>query len=255
MVPFDIKPTSIFALAALAIVAALPAQAGGRVPVDFDQAVFSDPTTIDNPYWPLIPGTTYVYAAEAPDECEVDVFTVSSDIKTILGVDALVIYDEAFIDEDCDGIGDIRAETTQDWHAQDDDGNVWYLGELTFSCDETGTVCDDPEGSWEAGVDGAVAGIIMLADPRPGQFYYQEFFEGEAEDQAKVLRLNARVVLKRDDAIDPGRFNRCLMTKEWTQLSPGHVEQKFYCPEVGLVRVDEHRGKLLHFELVAIESE
>ncbi|MGH6719934.1 MAG: hypothetical protein ACREER_11505 [Alphaproteobacteria bacterium] len=255
MAGFELKVAPLVLAAFATVALAGPAQSGGRIATDFDQASFSDPTNIDNPYWPLVPGTTFIYAAEGVDECEVDIFEVSDQTKTVAGVEALVIFDTAYIDEDCDGSGDIRAEITQDWHAQDDDGNIWYLGEDTKSCDETGTVCEDPAGSWEAGVDGAVAGIIMLAHPRNGDFYYQEFFEGEAEDQAKVLRLNTRVVLKRDDAIDPGRFTRCLKTKEWSQLAPGHVEQKYYCPEIGLVAVDEHRGKLLRFELVDIVSE
>ena len=145
-------------------------------------------------------------------------------------------------------------EDTEDWFAQDVEGNVWYSGEFTtaYEYDDQGSLTGTSSaGSWEAGQGDPVAqpGIIMLADPKPGESYRQEFFAGEAEDMAKVLRLNASV------SVPYGDFEDCLETKEWTPLDLGHVEQKFYAPGVGLVLVLEHHGKIVRVELVDILTE
>ena len=161
----------------------------------------------------------------------------------------------AYEDPECDGLALILVEKTFDWFAQDDAGNVWYFGEETFDCEGAGS-CELGEGSWEAGKDvadvGTIAepGLIMLANPRNGDQYYQEFYEGFAEDQARVTGVGVTVTLEREDAWPGSPFTGCLKTKEWTQLDPGAVEQKYYCPGIGLVAVDEHHGKELRFELV-----
>lgn len=247
------------AIAAAGLAMPGSAQAGEVIDITFDADDFPDPLTIDNPYWPLVPGTTFTYAAEGEDECELDVFTVTHQDRTILGIKTRVVHDEAYIDENCDGAldgGDSLAEITDDWHAQDKHGNVWYFGEDTFECreDNGGVVCDNPAGAWEAGVDGAVPGIFIMASPSPGDRHFQEFAEDQAEDQVKYLRLRVWVSLYRDDAYPPQEFHGCWKTKEWTNLSPGHVEHKFYCPDVGLVAIDELMGKTLRFELVDIET-
>lgn len=94
----------------------------------------------------------------------------------------------------------------------------------------------------------------MLADPRPGDRYRQEFYEDHAEDEAAVLRVKVWVSLYREDAYLPADFHNCLKTKEWTPLERGFIEQKFYCPEVGLVAVDEHHGKRIRLELVEVTT-
>jgi len=197
---------------------------------------------IDNPYFPLTPGTTFIYEAETEDGLARNVTFVTHETKLILGVTCTVVQDTVTLD------GRIE-EDTEDWFAQDADGNVWYFGEFTTAYEyddqgnQTGT---SNEGSWEAGVEGALPGIVMQADPQPGESYRQEFLEGEAEDMAKVLRLNASVSVQYDD------FEDCLETKEWTPLELGHVEQKFYAPGVGLVLVLEHHGKIVRVELVDV---
>ena len=252
---------TLFAAAAIAAIS-IPQQlaAGGVVSIPFNAANFTDPLTIDNPLLPMVPGTTQTYKAEGPDGCEVDVFTVTNDEKTITiggsSIQVRVIEDLAYEDEECDGPDPSElVEKTFDWHGQDNAGNVWYFGEETFHC-EGASSCVPSDGSWEAGKDiagvGTIAkpGIIMLADPDNGDQYYQEFYPGFAEDQAKVTGLSVKVVLKRDDAIslDPSAY--CIKTKEWSKLSPGDVEQKYYCEGIGNVAVDEHHGKELRFELV-----
>ena len=105
------------------------------------------------------------------------------------------------------------AEATDDWYAADHDGNVWYFGEDTATYDEDGNV-ESREGSWEAGVDGAVAGIIMPADPRPSKAAYMEFAKGEAEDQAWVVQRLPYVVTP------GGRYDHVVRTLEWSRLEP-----------------------------------
>ena len=144
----------------------------------------------------------------------------------------------------------VTTEETTDWYAQDDDGNVWYCGEDTVEHmydDEGNHIGDSTEGSWNANVTGAEPGIVMLADPMPGDSYRQEFLEGVAEDMAKVLRLNAKV------SIEFGDFDNCLETKEWSPLERGAIEHKYYYPGVGLVYNTElSGGKTVKVELVDI---
>lgn len=206
---------------------------------------------IDNQYMPLTPGTTFIYEAETEDELTRDVIFVTHETKEILGVTCIVVQDTETVFDEVSPGGRVE-EDTEDWFAQDVQGNVWYFGEFTtaYEYDDQGNPTGTSnEGSWEAGVDGALPGIVMQADPQPGESYRQEFFEGEAEDMAKVLRLNASV------SVPYGDFEDCLETKEWTPLELGHIEQKFYAPGVGLVLVLEHHGKLLRVELVDVITE
>lgn len=224
-----------------AVLAASPlATDAGLVEYPFDAADFSAPLAIDNPYWPLVPGTRIVYSEVSEDECVVNEFLVTNDSKSdfagpYAGVSARVISDKEWLDEDCDGGRDLLLEDTADWYAQDDAGNVWYLGEDTtefFYDDDGNPAGSSQEGSWEAGVDGAEAGLIMLAEPFLGAFYRQEYYEDVAEDMGKVIGLDRSV------SIDLGDFDGCLVTKEWTPLETGTVEHKHYCPPFGLVLVD-----------------
>ncbi len=178
-------------------------------------------SVIDNPYFPLTPGTTLIYRGETEDVATRDKVIVTSQTKTILGITTTVVHDLAYEDG-------VLVEDTFDWYAQDVDGNVWYFGEDTKELDEKGNVIST-EGSWEAGVDGAEPGIIMEANPQIGDRYYQEFYRGVAEDQAKVLELDASICVRY------GCFDNVLVTKEWTRLEPGVVENKYYAKGVGLI--------------------
>lgn len=242
----------IFPVIALFVLGGGNALAGGYLEIDFNPANFTTPLDIDNPYWPLdVTGTTFhYYAEEGEDECVITETTITNmDYMTAVGVNTRIIHDVEWLDEDCTGSKDVLLEETDDWYGQDDDGNIWYFGEdtLAYEYDDDGVfIGTTTEGSWEAGVDGAEAGIIMLHDPMPGLFYRQEFLEDEAEDMAKVLRLNAKVSIEMDD------FSGCLKTKEWTVLEPGSVEHKYYCPGLGLVYVEELKEKTVYVELVDI---
>lgn len=177
---------------------------------------------IDNPYYPLIPGTTFEYRTETPDGVETNTVEVTRETKTILGVTATVVHDRVFLE------GDLT-EDTFDWFAQDIAGNVWYLGEQ--SCEVENGQCVSTGGSWEAGVGGAQPGVVMWANPgaQKGTTYRQELLAGEAEDVAKVIGLNAKV------DTPYGSFTGCLETMEWSPLETASREHKFYCPGTGLV--------------------
>jgi len=230
------------------------AAAGGMLEPVFNPADFSTPTVIDNPYFPLVPGTVFTYQSMAGDECEVNDVTVTNVTPVIAGILTREVHDEVWLDDDCDGGRDFLWEDTLDRYAQDDAGNVWYMGEDSAEyCDrdQPNMVCST-EGSWEAGVGGGEAGFLMLADPMPGVSYPQEYLEDEAEDMAKVKRTNATVTLIFENQIDPDDYEGCLKTKEWTPLEPGAIAHKYYCPGVGLVLESELQGGTARSELVNI---
>jgi len=193
---------------------------------DFDPDNFVRYVT--HPYFPLTPGTTYIYEGDTDNGHERIKVSVLSRTKKILGVTATVVRDTVWIDDEL-------AEETIDWFAQDRNGNVWYLGETTKEY-ENGKVVSTA-GSWEAGVDGAIPGIAMLAHPKVGDIYRQEFLAGEAEDMAQVINLNASIT------VPYGSFRNVLVTKEWTPLEPGVSENKYYARGVGnILNVDVQGG-------------
>jgi hypothetical protein len=175
---------------------------------------------IDNPYLPLRPGTTLIYKGVSDGEREVTRVNTTDRTKEILGVTATVVRDQVFVD------GEL-AEDTFDWFAQDRLGNVWYLGEETAEYEDGKVV--SREGSWEAGVDGAQPGVIMLGGPRVGDAYRQEFYKGEAEDVARVIELHESV------DVPYGSFDDVLVTEDRNQLEPKLLEHKFYARGVGVV--------------------
>jgi probable HAF family extracellular repeat protein len=206
---------------------------------DFGSASFTTPLIINNPYFPLVPGTTFLYEPRPNEDNVVNTIVVTDGIKNILGINCVVVHDY-------ETVNGVLTEDTLDWYAQDDKGNIWYFGEDTktyLCCDHGDPNCVDTTGSWEAGKDSALPGYLMLAKPRPGVCYQQESAE-DAQDRAKVLRLNAKV------SIDYGDFEDCLKTKEWIPLAPGEIEHKYYAPGVGLVLIKELKGKTVRVELI-----
>jgi hypothetical protein len=172
---------------------------------------------IDNPYWPMKPGTRWVYREGRRH----DVVRVTHRTKRVAsGVLARVVHDRVT------KRGRL-VENTFDYYAQDARGNVWYLGENTTEFENGKPVSH--EGSWEAGVDGAKAGIVMLAHPRVGRRYREERYPGHALDTAKVLSRNEQV------DVPAGHFTHLLMTKNFNPLEPRALEYKFYARGVGPV--------------------
>jgi hypothetical protein len=187
--------------------------------------------TIDNPYAPFAPGNEWVYEKDGQEGLERVEVEVLEETKTILGIEATVVQDREFQDG-------VLVEDTQDWLAQDMDGNVWYLGELSLSFE--GGVLAGLGGSWEAGVDGAKPGLWMKGAPAVGDFYRQEFLLGEAEDAVEVLSLSEAV------SVPEGDFTDCLQTRDFTPLEPDGAEHKFYAAGVGLVlELDLESGERL----------
>jgi hypothetical protein len=208
----------------------------GGEPVRLDPAQFT--TRIDNRYWPMTPGSRWVYREiEGQGSPQRVVVTVTDQTKTIIGIQARVVHD--VVTED----GQL-VEDTYDWYAQDARGNIWYLGEDTKEYDN-GKVAST-EGSWQAGVDGAQPGILLLADPKRAMEYRQEYYKGQAEDAAQVLSLDMRA------KVPAGRFGRLLVTKEYTPLEPNLVEHKFYAPGVGPVLAITVKGGSSRMELLRV---
>jgi hypothetical protein len=190
---------------------------------------------IDNPYLPLAPGNRWVYRSAGPDQ-ERTTVTVTTDTREVQGVATTVVHD---VVRDSDGE---VVEDTFDWFAQDTAGNVWYFGEDTTEYDDQGR--PDHSGSWEAGVDGAQAGLVMPAQPRVGDGYQQESLPGVAEDRGEVLSVDESV------NVPFGSFTDVLQTEDTTPLEPGLVEQKYYAPGVGLVLEETVLGGSERVELV-----
>jgi hypothetical protein len=174
-----------------------------------------------NRLFPLIPGTSFYYTGEDDGVPTTGLMTVTSSTKVIIGVTTIVVHDQVWND------GDL-VEDTFDWYAEDRRGNVWYFGEDVTQLDHGQII--GHVGSWEAGVAGAIPGIIMPAAPQKGKTYQQELAVGVAEDQMKVVSLDATV------RVPFGTLTGCLRTEEFTPLAPGVLDNKFHCPGVGLVR-------------------
>ena len=174
---------------------------------------------VDNPYFPLTPGTTYRYADKTSTETLV--IEVTSRTKTIMGVRTIEVVETGAVDGQ-------TVEISTNWFAQDRDGNVWYFGESTqdFVNGSPGSTA----GSWEAGVNGAQPGIIMKAQPQPGDTYFQEHAPGVAEDMATVQQVG----LVENTALRS--FSGVVKTKEWNPLESGGVEFKYYASGIGLIR-------------------
>jgi hypothetical protein len=201
------------------------------------RAQFDQPR--ENPYFPLRPGTVSRYRVHEDGERFREVVTVTGRTRTILGVATTVVRD---VLRRADGR---LAERTRDWYAADDDGNVWYFGEDTATYDEHGHL-ESREGSWQAGVDGAVQGLIMPADPQPTDAYRQEYRRGHAEDQAWIVQRHATV------RVPYGRLHDVVRTFEWSRLEPRVMSAKYYAPGIGIVREQDIAGGSENVALVAV---
>lgn len=233
-------PLLSFPLLVLGVAACTGASATLEEPysVTIDPANFV--AEINNPYFPLKPGRTMVYEGVTPDGVERVEDYVTYETKQILGVTCIVVRDKVTLN------GELIEETF-DWYAQDREGNVWYFGEQAREY-ENGVVVSSA-GSWEAGVDGALPGVIMKAAPQVGNSYRQEYYAGEAEDMAEVLSLTESA------SVPYGSFENLLMTKDWTPLEPGVAEHKYYAPGIGLILEVIVEGGSGRVELIEILTE
>ena len=194
---------------------------------------------IDNPYFPLKPGTTFIHEGQTTAGFEHVEFAVTHNTKVILGVTCIEVRDMVFTD------GELT-EDTIDWFAQDKDGNVWYFGENTHELE--GGLITTIHGTFTAGVNGDKAGIIMKADPAVGDFYRQEFSLANAEDFAETISVTESVT------VPAGPFRNCLKSQETTPLKTNFLEHKFFAPGVGhVLTIDARTGDRV--ELIQIKME
>ncbi len=198
---------------------------------DFSAATFeASSAQLTHPYfYPSSVGKAFRYEAQVTDpdtgevETEVVIVEVLDQTRTVAGIESRVIRDRVFVEG-------LLIEDTFDWYAQDTEGNVWYMGEdvTDFEYDDDGNVIDTThDGAWETGVDGALPGYIMPATPMVGDHYYQEFFEGEAEDSGLILSIDETFTLE-----GFGELENIIRTRDFS-LDPSAFEEKLYAPGIG----------------------
>jgi hypothetical protein len=220
-----------------AMASAGPASAGHHASA-INPANFTSPKA--NPYYPLRPGTVSRLRGSDGGQRFNEQVTITHRQKDIQGAMTTVVFDVLRRADD----GSL-AEKTHDYYAADNEGNVWYFGEDTATYDRHGNVISRA-GTWQAGVHGATAGLIMPADPTPTDAYRQEFFAGHAEDQAWIVQRNARA------KVPYGTFDHVVRSFEWTRLETDVVSVKFYAPGVGIVREQDLAGGTELFQLVSV---
>ena len=192
---------------------------------------------VDNPLWPLKPGTAFHYVGTRGNTPQKDDELVTQRTKRIVGIRCTVVRDTV-------SEHGLPIERTLDFYAQDKHGNVWYLGEDSFERQHGRFV--RASDSWRSGVNGAKPGIIMPADPRAGDRYRQEYYPpGEALDQAHVLALDASL------RVPAGSFDHVLSTEEWSPVEP-QMEAKFYASGLGEVKEQVTAGGHEQFSLVSV---
>ena len=203
--------------------------------VNLTPADFVD--VVDNPYFPLPAGAKWEYEIRVGGQpTQTDTLEVLKDKKDVNGVQATVVRDTVSeIARGTVSAGNKIVEDTFDWFAQDKYGNVWYVGESVDNY--VGGVVVSHKGSWQWGVDGALPGIIMWADPSAhlNEKYRQEYYRGKAEDMGQVLSMNESLT------VPFGSFDQVLKTLDFSNIESGQ-EQKFYAPGTGLLKETDVNG-------------
>jgi len=220
-----------------AAVAVLAAVGGGPAPYRprIDPVAFT--TTIDHPYLPLRPGSRWVYEGRSDEGFQRKVVEVTDQTRVVMGVPCVVVRDAVTLDGQLD-------EDTVDWFAQDRHGTVWTFGEETRKRGDDGRFI--PAGSWEAGVGGALPGVVMPARPRSGgAAYRQEYLPGEAEDMARVLGVAEQLT------VPSGPYEAVVVTRDWSPLEAGVADHKHYAPGVGMIREEAVEGETSRLDLVS----
>ena len=211
--------------------------AGERVSGSYSPTINPSDFThvITNKYYPLKPGMKAMYEKKTQKGIERVEIDVTGETRKVMGVTALVVRDREWLNDEL-------REDTKDWVAQDKDGNVWYFGE-TVDNYENGKLVDH-DGSWEAGVDGAQPGIVMLSNPKVGDTYRQEYYAGKAEDMGTVVAVGKKVTVRQ------GAFEDCVQIRDWSCIGDGS-EHKYFCAGAGLVLEGEGAERL---ELVSLST-
>ena len=233
--------STLLAVGALASASTSPPP-GQLAPIHGPYAPKIDPanfvTTIDNRYLPYKPGTRIHFEGVRGKTAQTDDEHVLRRTKLILGVRCTVVRDT--VSEHGRPV-----ERTDDWYAQDKQGNVWYMGEDSFELNSKGQFVKASD-SWQSGVNGAQPGIIMPASPKPGDAYRQEYYPpGKALDEARVIGLHGRL------KVPYGSFKGLLVTSERSPAEP-QTERKYYAPGVGEIAERVTKGHHEEFKLVSL---
>jgi hypothetical protein len=222
--------TFFFGVILALVLVVLPISAGAQEDEnfeDFDPANFSDSTMINNEWYPLTSGMKYVYEGETVEDGESiphRVVTIVTDLtKEIDGVRTVVIWDQDFSDDEL-------VETEIAFFAQDNDGNVWRLGEHPEEYEE-GELVEAP--TWIAGQEDAVAGIAMQADPQLDTPSYSQGWAPEVEftDRGQVYAMD------QEQCVPVDCYEGVLVIDEFNPEEPGAFQQKYYARGVGLIYV------------------
>jgi hypothetical protein len=219
----------LIGLAVSAMLAGSSGAAGSFNPADYTSRV-------DNPWYPLTPGATYIYIGMKDGKPGRDVLRVTNRTMKIAGVPCAAVDDRLYLN------GRLHERTT-DWYTQDKKGNVWYFGEDTAELDKHGNVTST-EGTWKAGVKGAEPGIFMPVDPQVGRSFRQEYYKGHAEDHFQIIGLF--------NTLTQAAEANTLLTKEWTPLEPKGLDHKLYVRGIGMVLEQAVRGGTEHFHLISL---
>jgi hypothetical protein len=185
-------------------------------------ADFTAGTNLTNSYMPFEPGKTYIFEGQTAEGKEHIELKRLAETKIIMGITCIVVNDKSWVNG-------VLIEDTLDWYAQDNTGTVWYFGEGVKNYNADGTF-KDTKGSWTAGDDGAMPGIVMPANPATGLKYRQEYYFNNAEDEAEILETGLTV------SVAQGTFQNCLKTHDFTALEPDLNENKFYAPGIGVIK-------------------
>ena len=227
------KPSAPSAAATTSTTSKTPSGTLPNYHPNIDPAKFT--TTIDNPYFPLKPGTTHILIGKRDGAPTRHRLEVTNQTKRVLGVDTVVIKDTVTSNHSL-------IEKTTDWYAQDTKGNVWYFGEQT--AEYANGVVTNTQGSWEAGVDNALPGIIMPANPKPGPWYQQEYRPGIALDKGKILADNLTVT------VNGKTYHNVIKEHDVNPLDPSLKEYKWFAPGIGTLKTIRSGGG--HTETAAI---
>jgi len=215
---------------AVSVVAADKSYQPQIVPAEFQ-------ATVDNPFYPFVPGTTWKYVEKSGGATSTNTITVTHDTKVILGVTCVVVHETVARNRRI-------AEDDYKWVAQHTNGTVWCFGTAAKETSPGGLV--STEGSWEAGVKGAQPGILMPGQPQPGKPYRQEYLYNVAENMGQIVATNETVT------VSAGTFAGCVKTKEWSMLEAG-TELKWYARGIGIVKEIATAGDLVVLVSVAHE--
>jgi hypothetical protein len=201
---------------------------GGIGPADFT-------TTVDNRWFPLVPGTKLTYQGTKDGKRAVETSTVTRTTKRVDGVECVAV-------DDVLSFGGVATERVIGYFAQDRNGNVWSFGEDAQSLDTNGNVVST-DGSWHAGIDKAPRAMFMEGTPVVGHSFADDY----TKNDYAVVSLTSTV------KVPFGSWSNALVTKEWSPLEPDVETHKFYVPGIGLVRDVGVKGPAEELLLVRVD--